>query len=329
MCSENIRASVNYWLTAQIYIYIVLLARIQYIYLYIYILHTSKLHVTFFQWQPQVSCLVLMSHISVVKAALFPLMTYKCDANPFIFLTAGIQWLRHWLQFDDMIRKFGPKSMIYLHISSYGRLTAWKTAHTQVWLLGDSCQLLDLNNFQNSRTWCNSTLLIKVWIIVEWLTIWRKDCIQLALGLKNFPLISILSLYLLVSSVICHKCQLRSHPVAVSLAPGMLRDFIVIVAASFWLQWKLADGTLTVLKCMGIAPTQRGIENWQMYAMKQIMACVEYRDMLPRPRLNLTGTPGHRLVGLRSRSRQTSLGLGSMSRYSAEILMCILRKLYA
>ena len=51
-----------------------------------------------------------------------------------------------------------------------------------------------------------------------------------------------------------------------------------------------------------------------MYAIKQIKICAEYRDMLPKPRLDLSGTPG---------SWQTSLGLGSMSRYSAQILICI------
>ena len=45
-----------------------------------------------------------------------------------------------------------------------------------------------------------------------------------------------------------------------------------------------------------------------------IKICAEYRDMLPRPRLDLSSTPG---------SWQTSLGLGSMSRYSAQILQAL------
>ena len=60
-----------------------------------------------------------------------------------------------------------------------------------------------------------------------------------------------------------------------------------------------------------------------MYAIKQIKICAEYRDMLPRPRLDLSGTPGLRPIGLSPGSWQTSLGLGSMSRYSAQILICI------
>ena len=39
--------------------------------------------------------------------------------------------------------------------------------------------------------------------------------------------------------------------------------------------------------------------------------------------LDLSGTPGVRPIGLSPGSWQTSLGLGSMSRYSAQILICI------
>ena len=60
-----------------------------------------------------------------------------------------------------------------------------------------------------------------------------------------------------------------------------------------------------------------------MYAIKQIKICAEYRDMLPRPRLDLSGTPGLRPIGLSPGSWQTSLGLGSMSRYFAQILICV------
>ena len=68
--------------------------------------------------------------------------------------------------------------------------------------------------------------------------------------------------------------------------------------------------------------THRGMKkNRKMYAIKQIKICAEYRDM---PRLDLSGTPGLRPIGLSPGSWQTSLGLGSMSRYSAQILICIL-----
>ena len=71
-------------------------------------------------------------------------------------------------------------------------------------------------------------------------------------------------------------------------------------------------------------PTEK-LKIEKMYAIKQIKICEEYRDMLPRPRLDLSGTPGLRPIGLSPGSWQTSLGLGSMSRYSAQILICIIQ----
>ena len=58
---------------------------------------------------------------------------------------------------------------------------------------------------------------------------------------------------------------------------------------------------------------------------KQIKICAEYRDILPRPRLDSSGTPGRRPIGLSPGSWQTSLGLGSTSRYSTQILICIIQ----
>ena len=60
-----------------------------------------------------------------------------------------------------------------------------------------------------------------------------------------------------------------------------------------------------------------------MYAIKQIRICAEYRDMLHRPGLDLSGTPGFLTISLSPGSGQTSYGLGSMSPYSAQILICI------
>ena len=39
-------------------------------------------------------------------------------------------------------------------------------------------------------------------------------------------------------------------------------------------------------------PTHTGFRNWEMYAIKQIKICAEYQDLLPRPQLDLSGTPG-------------------------------------
>ena len=60
----------------------------------------------------------------------------------------------------------------------------------------------------------------------------------------------------------------------------------------------------------------------------QIKICAEYRDMLPRPRL-VCQEPGLRPIG---RSTcvpdKSSRGLGSMSRYSAQILICFIAYIF-
>ena len=60
----------------------------------------------------------------------------------------------------------------------------------------------------------------------------------------------------------------------------------------------------------------------------QIKICAEYRDMLPRPRL-VCQEPGLRPIG---RSPcvpdKSSRGLGSMSRYSAQILICFIAYIF-
>ena len=76
--------------------------------------------------------------------------------------------------------------------------------------------------------------------------------------------------------------------------------------------------------CKAPNQTHRGIKKRKIYAMKQIKIYAEYRDMLPRPRLDWSGTPGLWPIGLSPGSWQTSLDLGSMSRYSAQILIYIL-----
>ena len=88
-------------------------------------------------------------------------------------------------------------------------------------------------------------------------------------------------------------------------------------------QWQRALCILAVLQSSQQNP-QRNEKNRKMYAIKQIKICAKYRDMLPRPRLDLSGTPGLRPIGLSPGSWQISLGLGSMSWYSAQILICII-----
>ena len=65
-----------------------------------------------------------------------------------------------------------------------------------------------------------------------------------------------------------------------------------------------------------------------MFFNIQIKICAEYRDMLPRPRL-ICQEPGLRPIG-RSPGvlDKSSRGLGSMSRYSAQILICFIAYIF-
>ena len=140
------------------------------------------------------------------------------------------------------------------------------------------------------------------------------------------------------------SCWYRFHPFYLSFSPGcdlnarecldgpaapqqgMLGALIVWWPASFLLQWTMTEGTVhtgSPAKFL-TKPTEEWKKFRKMYAIKQIKICAEYRDMLPRPRLCLSGTPGLPPMGLSPVSWQTSLGLGSMSRYSAQILICII-----
>ena len=85
-------------------------------------------------------------------------------------------------------------------------------------------------------------------------------------------------------------------------------------------QWQRALCILAVLQSSQ-PNSQRNLKKWKMYAIKQIKICADYWDMLPRPRLDLS--PGLRPIGLSPGSSQTSLGLGSMYRYSAQIFIFI------
>ena len=105
----------------------------------------------------------------------------------------------------------------------------------------------------------------------------------------------------------------------------MLWALIVWWPASFWLQWTMTKGTVHG-GSPAKSPTKPTEEKKRkMYAIKQIKIRAEYRDKLSRPRLDLSGTPGLLHIGLSPGSWQTSLGLCNMSRYSAQIIICIFK----
>ena len=75
-------------------------------------------------------------------------------------------------------------------------------------------------------------------------------------------------------------------------------------------------------------PSCLGLNVFSRMYVIQIKICAEYRDMLPRPRL-VCQEPGLRPIG-RSPGvpDKSSRGLGSMSRYSAQILICFIAYIF-
>ena len=63
---------------------------------------------------------------------------------------------------------------------------------------------------------------------------------------------------------------------------------------SFAGETTMVEGSRPIPQLQNSHPNHRGLWTWKMYASKQIKICVEYRDMLPRPRWVLSGTPGLR-----------------------------------
>ena len=80
---------------------------------------------------------------------------------------------------------------------------------------------------------------------------------------------------------------------------------------SAWNQWLSRNVTCDLLPCV-----------------IQIKICAKYRDMLPRPRL-VCQEPGLRPIGQSPGvPDKSSRGLGSMSRYSAQILICFIAYIF-
>ena len=110
---------------------------------------------------------------------------------------------------------------------------------------------------------------------------------------------------------------------------GMVGALIVWWPASFRLQGTMAEGTVYT-GSPDKFPTKPTEElKRKMYAIKQIKICSDYLDILPRPRLDFvrfTWASAYRSQPSFLTSFLTSLGLGSMPRYSAQILICIIKR---
>ena len=86
-------------------------------------------------------------------------------------------------------------------------------------------------------------------------------------------------------------------------------------------QWQRALCMRAVL--LSSQPNPQRNTKWEIYDIKQVKICAEYRDMVPRPRLDLSGTPGLRPIDRSPGFWQTSLGLGSRDLTLDDVLMRI------
>ena len=141
---------------------------------------------------------------------------------------------------------------------------------------------------------------------------------------ENFPLIQISLILSVIFTMLWLKCQ-RMFWCASCTSARHAGSFDCLMTSLILITMNNGRGHCAYWQsCKVPNQTHRGMKKIRkMYAIKQIKICAEYRDMLPRPRLDLSCTSGLRPIGLSPGSWQTSLGLGSMSRYSAQILICI------
>ena len=147
-----------------------------------------------------------------------------------------------------------------------------------------------------------------------------KLSIHLVLVLKTSHWYRFHPFYLSISPVLWHRCQ----TIASCTSARHAGIFDCLMTSLILITMDNDRGHCACQQsCKVLYQIHRGMKKGNMYAIKQIKICAEYQDMLPRPRLDLLGTPGLRPIGLSPGSWQTSLGLGSMSRYSAQILICI------
>ena len=132
---------------------------------------------------------------------------------------------------------------------------------------------------------------------------------------ENFPSIQITSILSVIFTRLWIKCQ-RVFWWASCTSARHAGSFDCLMTSLILITMDNGRGHRAYWQsCKVPNQTHRGMKKIRkMYDIKQIKICADYRDMLTRPRLDLSGTPG---------LRQTSLGLGSMSRYSAQILICI------
>ena len=194
-----------------------------------------------------------------------------------------------------------------------------------VWQLSNSWP----NQFQNNLnlTWPFKTAGISLDSRLEWSKITHRYVKASPFTwflCWNFLLIQISSILSVIFIRLWLKCQ-RVFWWASCTSARHAGSFDCLMTSLILITMDNGRGHCTYWQsCKVPNQTHRGMKKFRkMYAIKQIKICAEYRDMLTRPRLDLSGTPELWPIGLSPGSWQTSLGLGSMSRYSAQILICI------
>ena len=151
----------------------------------------------------------------------------------------------------------------------------------------------------------------------------QKTFHSLASCTENFPLIQISSILSVNFTSLRHRCQ-GVFWWASCTSARHAGSFDCLMTCLIMITMDNGRGHCAYWQsCKVPNQTHREIKKMKMYSMKQIKICAKYRDMLPRPRLDLPGTPGLWPIGLSPGSWQTSPGLRSISRYPAQILICI------
>ena len=191
-----------------------------------------------------------------------------------------MSWINHTEKITTLwpqITSFWPKINIP---SSYFTILMLNCVENTLKLLFDklcdSCQILDLNNFQNNFTWPNSNTAgisldsrLKYSKITHMCT--KKLSIHLVLVMKTSHWYRFHPFYLSISPVLCHKCQ-RMFSWASCTSARHAGSFECLMTSldhsDYNGQWQWALCMLAVLQ--SFQPNPQRNERRKMYAIKKI-----------------------------------------------------------
>ena len=144
---------------------------------------------------------------------------------------------------------FCPKNQQSIFIfHSFNAKLLGKYSQTLVWQLCDSCQILDLIDFQNNLSWPNSnTAGIGLDSRLKYSKIthrYAKNPHSLSSCTENIPLIQISSILSVNFNQSGGIDAIECFHWPVVPPQSMLGALIVSWPASFWLQWTMTEGTV-------------------------------------------------------------------------------------